>query len=116
MGPKQFASAIWGYKNQIPILLPRSVSPTEQKIVKKDDTSSSVQKPEQRKMRKRLNKQCERNPLVDKVVFKVQIWRVQKMFLNCKNFKGLNNISKESFNSFVRYLYGENTIVHYATD
>lgn len=51
----------------------------------------------------------------DKVVFKVQIFASSKnVAVTAKNFKDLNNISKEAFNNIFRYMYGETESIDYA--
>jgi len=110
------ASAILAYKNQITnTTATASVSPTEQEIVKKEIPAVVVAKPETAKIEKTTKQAVVKETTGDKVVFKVQIFASAKEVpLIAENFKGLNNISKESFNSLYRYLYGETQLFDYA--
>mgnify|MGYP003674650052 CR=1 FL=1 len=109
------ASAILAYKSQITNTTTASIPPTAQEIVEKETPAVVVAKPETTKIDKTTKPAVVKETNANKIVFKVQIFASAKEVpLIAENFKGLNNISKESFNSLYRYLYGETQLFDYA--
>ncbi len=110
------ASAILAYKSQISnTATTASVTPTEKEVVQKETPAVVVAKPETKKIDKTTKPAVVKETTGDKVVFKVQIFASAKEVpLIAENFKGLNNISKESFNTLYRYFYGETQLFDYA--
>lgn len=116
------ANAILEYKTQIrntdiPIT-PKASTEIKKEPVTKEEvvaTKPVVKKEVTVAKKELLSPATEKLPTKGNVLFKVQIVASAKdMVTNPSNFRGLNNISKESFNNLFRYMYGETQEFDYA--
>lgn len=115
------ANAILDYKSKInttselitPITKPKEI---KKEVVKNEQTSPEiVVKQDEKKNEKDVKPVAAKEASKINILFKVQIFASgNDIALDSKQFKGLNNISKESYKNLNRYMYGDTKSFDYA--
>jgi len=108
------ANAIIDYKKKLSANVstePVVITPKEKAVVKeevKEVAPKTQPKIEEKPIIKKTNTKAE-------IVYKVQIFAsTNSVSVTAKNFKGLNNISKEGYKNLYRYMYGNTESYDYA--